>query len=241
MLYRPGTADAGDPSFADALRLCDADPELKQWFDEHCAVYAALRARFRVAVPEGLKEQIVAERPVPAIPLWRRPAMIGALALAMLAVLVALLWAPRQPRELAGLPAFRNHEVSYALRLYRMDLASTNLDEIRAFCREKNSIANYVLPASLTQRAQATGCVASSWHGNPVTMICFKSGEPLTHGEENDLWFFVIDHAAVADTPADRTPAIARVNRTTTASWTEEGKTYVLVASGDEAFLRRFL
>src|SRR4029079_15043537 len=41
-LYRPGTADAEDPSFAEALRLCERDPELERWFSEHCAVYSAL-------------------------------------------------------------------------------------------------------------------------------------------------------------------------------------------------------
>src|SRR5260370_3765428 len=63
MLFRPGTDDPADPDFARALALAKGDPELASWFDEHCQAREAIRVRFKaIAVPEGLKEQILAER-----------------------------------------------------------------------------------------------------------------------------------------------------------------------------------
>jgi hypothetical protein len=42
--------------------LARQDAELKGWLDEHYAVQSAIRERFKgIAVPEGLKEQIISE------------------------------------------------------------------------------------------------------------------------------------------------------------------------------------
>ena len=56
-----------------------------------------------------------------------------------------------------------------------------------------------------------------------------------------DLWFFVVDHAVVPDAPASESPQLTKINTVTTASWTREGKTYILAVEGDEALLRKFL
>ena len=51
-LYRPGSSDAEDPHFTEALALAKRDPELQPWFEAHCAEYAAFRAQLkRIAVP----------------------------------------------------------------------------------------------------------------------------------------------------------------------------------------------
>src|SRR5262245_64307917 len=86
-LYRPDSADAAAPEFAEALLLCERDPELKQWFDDHCAVYRTLRARFQqIHVPEGLREQILAERKVHTSPLRPRLKLLAAAAAAIAAL-----------------------------------------------------------------------------------------------------------------------------------------------------------
>ena len=57
-LYRPGSVDAKDPEFSEALLLARQDAELKGWLDEHYAVQSAIRERFKgIAVPEGLTWQ----------------------------------------------------------------------------------------------------------------------------------------------------------------------------------------
>src|SRR5262249_20742564 len=89
-LYRPDSADATDPEFAEALQFCERDPELKRWFDDHCAVYRSLRARFQqIHVPEGLREQILAERKVHTSPLRPRLKLLAA-AMAAIAALTVL-------------------------------------------------------------------------------------------------------------------------------------------------------
>jgi hypothetical protein len=72
-------------------------------------------------------------------------------------------------------------------------------------------------------------------------MICFKTGRPLTSGQSSDLWFFIIEQATLPDAPKTATPQIATVNQVTTASWTRQGKTYLLAIEGDEALLRKYL
>jgi hypothetical protein len=72
-------------------------------------------------------------------------------------------------------------------------------------------------------------------------MLCFRSGQPLPPGRQSDLWLFVVDGSTVRNGPASSSPAITQVSKLMTASWTQDGKTYILAAAGDEQFLRKFL
>jgi len=63
LLYRPGTADANDPEFSEALDLAKRDSELGAWFEQHCSLQAAVLGGFdRIKPPEGLLQQILSER-----------------------------------------------------------------------------------------------------------------------------------------------------------------------------------
>jgi hypothetical protein len=240
-LYRPGTADAADPAFVEALELCERDEDLKTWFANHCAVYSALRSKFRqISVPEGLKEQIIAERPRHRTPAWQRTVLAaGAVAVvALVAFNVQQHWRPREPHDFA---AYRSYMDSLAMRGYYMDLATNNLDQIRVFLAQKDAIADYVLPVDLQKNAQAAGCVATTWQGKPVSMICFQSGRPLGPNQQSDLWLFVTDRTTASDTPVASTPTFAKADGLATASWTIGGRTYVLATEGDAQSLGKFL
>jgi hypothetical protein len=241
-LYRPGTADAADPDFVEALEFCERDAELKNWFADHCAVYAALRSKFKqIAVPEGLKEQIIAERPVHRAPLWQRAVLLaGAVAVvALVAFNLQQRWRPSEPHDFA---AYRSYMDGLAQRGYYMDLLTNNLDQIRLFLVQKQAIADYVLPAELEKNAKAAGCVASiTWQGKPATMICFQSGRPLKPGAQSDLWLFVTDRTTTTDAPVASVPAYKKADGLITASWTVGNRTYVLSTEGDEQFLSKFL
>ena len=241
-LYRPGTADVNDPAFTEALPVCENDAALKIWFKAHCESYHALRARFKqIPVPEGLKEQIVAERKIQT-GTSRRPTLFIYAAIAAV-LLLTVIFAPRWHRlgEDASLPAFRNWTVSTGLRLYRMDLETHDLTQIRNFLEAHKAESDYVVPDALQKNAQATGCALLAWHGQRVSMICFHSGKPLGPGETSDLFLFVTDSATVAETPTGKIPSMAHVSRASTACWKKDGKVYLLVAAGDESFIRRFL
>jgi hypothetical protein len=238
-LYRPETADAEDPSFAEALELCRRDSELERWFEEHCALHTALRARFRqIPVPQGLKEQILAERKARLTPLRRRSLILAGVAAAAVLTGLVSLWLPT--REEPGFEMYQEQMTSLALCDYAMDLTTNSPVQVRAYLAQRGAPADYVVPG-LLQQATLTGCAIESWQGARVSMVCYRSGKALPPGQSSDLWLFVIDRASVRGGPAAPSPTITRVNRAVTASWSEAGRTYLLVADGDEAFIRRFL
>jgi hypothetical protein len=240
-LYRPGTADAVDPEFTEALELCERDPELKTWFGNHCALYAALRSKFKqIAVPEGLKEQIIAERRVHTTPMWQK-AVILAGAVAAVVMVAFKLMQPGTPPERHDFAAYRDYMGSMAAGAYAMETNLTDLDQIRLFLAQKNAIADYVVPDNLKANAKVVGCVETTWQGKKVSMICFQSGRPPRPGYPSDLWLFVSDRTIAKDAPVASNPALEAANGMATASWTVGNRTYVLAAVGDEQFLGKFL
>ncbi|MFO1477050.1 MAG: hypothetical protein U1F98_10415 [Verrucomicrobiota bacterium] len=243
-LYRPGTADETDPSFDEARRLCGSDAELREWFEQHCAVYQLLRSKFRqTPIPEGLKEQILAERKVHLAPSWRRrPALLAAAAaLVGMAMLWVFLNRPAAPREDVTYAGFLPRMVGTALRAYNMDIGTADPDAVRNYLRLQQMPIDYAIPESLSKNARLLGCAIVPWQQQKLTMICYRSGRPLPPGQGNDLWLFVYRPGEIAGSPDSAAPVIQKVNRTTTATWTANGNTYLLVADGDEQFLRKYL
>ncbi|HEX4343454.1 MAG TPA: hypothetical protein VH255_08685 [Verrucomicrobiae bacterium] len=239
MLYRAGTADADEPEFVDALRFVQQDESLRQWLSDQSTVREIIRVRFKqIPVPEGFKEQIISERPWKTLVVSRHE-IFALAAFVGVAVLMgfALLWSRPQPPK-NQLVAFEHRMVSTALRAYGMDLATNDLNQIRAYLALHHAHADYTLPAGLA-KATAIGCVVSKWNGNSVTMICFKTGGPMSPGQGSDLWLFVMDQNALSNVPGS-TPEISKVNEVTTASWSGEGKIYLLAVDGDENTLRNY-
>ena len=251
--FRPGSADARDPAFADALELvrrasdnsppAQRNPELAQWFEEHCASYSAARAKLQdIPVPPGLAQQILAERKLVPFPVPKKPFLLSwlALAAAFVALLCVLPFVLRREGAVSDFVACRNQMVRMALSPYFMDLETTNQDRIRSYLAERSAPSNYVLPLPLAQ-AQIAGCGVKSWDNAPVSMICFRSGRPLRRGDSTDLWLFVIDSGLLHHAPGSGPPAFAQVSRGMTATWTRDQRTYILVGDGDKAFLEKYL
>jgi hypothetical protein len=239
-LFRPGTADESDPYFMEARKLPETDPEMARWFAAHCESYRALRQKFdAIPVPSGLKEQILSEHKISRSvfrPNWRN-------ALALAAGVVLLLgigihsWRAHLPGRYL---AYRKRMTENALRSYSMDFLANDAAQIRGYLRTRNAPVDFSLPAGL-KNATLVGCVVSHWQGNPVSMICYKSGRPLSPGDQSDLWLFITDIKSVVNPPPSADPVFARVNKASTASWSDGNKIYLLAAVGDEAFLHRYL
>jgi hypothetical protein len=239
-LFRPGTADETDPYFKEARKLPAIDPEMARWFAAHCESYLALRRKFdAIPVPSGLKEQILSEHKIDrsVFRSYLRPM------LALAAVVVLLLgigihsWRAHLPYRYF---AYRKRMTETALRSYSMQLTTADASQIRNFLRSRNAPVDFSLPAGL-KSATLVGCVVTRWQGNVVSMICYKTGRPLSSGDQSDLWLFVTDLKSVANPPPSGGPVFARVNDASTASWSEGNNIYLLAAVGDEAFLRRYL
>jgi hypothetical protein len=241
-MYRPGTADAEDPQIAEALALAAQTPELARWLEEQTARHARLRGQFRqIPVPAGLKEQILAETAAPDRVIHWSPRRVLAMAAALvfLAALAALCL-PRRPKD-DTLDIFQHRMAGIALRSYGMDLATNNSTPIRAFLAQRSAPADYVLPPGL-KKAEVIGCAIEGWQNTKVSMLCFRTGQPLRPGQASDLWLFVVDRTALKDPPAPGDPPrILDVNRLTAAVWTLGDRVYLLGVAGNPATLQRFL
>jgi hypothetical protein len=238
LLYRPGTADAEDPQIAAALELAKREPELARWLEEHCERQEVLRAKFRqIEAPAGLKEQIISEQAARERSRYRRP--LAAVAALALLVFLTLFWVQRPPAD-NTLAVYQNQMAGTALRGYAMDLTTNDPAQIRAYLARNRAPSDYVLPAAL-QKAAVIGCAIEGWQNVKVSMICFRTGRPLTPNQASDLWLFVVEDAALKDAPQSDQPRLATVNRLRTAVWARGGTVYLLGTDGDEATIRKFL
>lgn len=244
LLYRPESADANDPEFAEALALAREDAALGRWFEEHCSVQRTIRKRFRqIEVPRGLKEQILSEHKARSVVLWwREPVVLAAAAVVVVLLGIAALWLRSGPHqeEAETFATYRSRMASAVLRNYAMSLETNSVAEIRAHLAQNQAPSEYVLPKKLEETPLA-GCGVLSWQATRVSMLCFLTGKPLEPGQKSDLYLFVVDRAALPDAPAAAEPQFARVNKLLTASWSVGDTTYILAGEGDEEFLRQYL
>ena len=233
-LYRAGLDDAGDPFFAEALAQARRNPELGRWFEEQCAVDAAVREKFhQIAAPASLPQQILAERKIirPVI-WWAHPALWAAAAAAIvLAVLVGYLL---QRPETPNFQSYRKNMARLVSGEYKMMLETNDLGAIRQFLGKNHGASDYVLTKEL-EKLPGEGCALIDWHGQRVSLVC------LDRGHDDDLFLFIVDRSALPDPPLSPSAQFAHVNNMTTASWTVGDKTYVLAAKGNEEGLRKFL
>lgn len=241
LLYRPGTADADDPQIAEALALAKSDAELARWLEEHCGRQSALRAKFRqITPPAGLLEQINSEHAANARAVsWRRPLALALAAIIILGCASFLLLRSQASSE-NDLTQFRSRMVRMALTGYAMDLETNNMAPLRAYLAQRNAPSNYALSPKL-QAATVTGCAVKKWQGANVSLICFRTGEPLAAGESSDLWLFVADRGALKNASPSKMPQLAKVNRLMTATWVQGDKLYLLGVAGDEETIRAYL
>lgn len=238
--YRPGIDDAQSPEVVAALDLCRQDVALGQWFEAYNAQEQALRKVFRsLPAPAGLAQQIISERPrsIPK-PRWRRPA--GLVTAGLLIVGAAVWWGkPLVPPADRSFEAYRARMLRTATRAYGMDLETGDAAQIRAFLAGKAAPADYELPAAMKQTLMV-GCGVLRWQNQPVTMICFRTGNPLPAGMKTDLMLFVIQRSEFRATPGRRAPEFTAIGDLITASWQTGDKVYLL-AGFDEAELKRRL
>jgi hypothetical protein len=118
-----------------------------------------------------------------------------------------------------------------------MQMHSKNLATILAFCQANGGPAEFPMPAGLRQLPGEGGSV-KKWNDHPVFMLCLDAGSP---GAKRDLWLFVIDQASMPDPPPAGKIQFQQVARLMTASWTENGKLFVLAAAGDAKTVQKYL
>jgi uncharacterized membrane protein YbaN (DUF454 family) len=241
-LYRPGSVDAKDPEFSEALLFARQDAELKGWLDEHYAVQSDIRERFKgIAVPEGLKEQIISEyKSRTAVVWWRQPVLLAAAAVIIVMIAGGLKMLPSKQDKLeASFQGFRILVVREVQRNYGMSLESSSDAEIKKHLASRQSPSDYKMPAALANKP-LVGCNVIGWRHANASMICFRTGKPLPAGKKSDLFLFVVDRHSVNGAP-ELSPQFAQVKNLATASWSDGDKTYLLATPGSQEDLRPYL
>lgn len=232
--YRPGGQDAADLRFGDALAQARRDPALDGWFQDQLAFDRAIADRLQsVPPPADLRHNILAGVHVSARTRWPRPARIAALAAAL--VLLAALGALFLPRS-APLPEWQGKALAFleTAAPERLDVLSTNLDELQAWLRDRNAPTAEPVPAVLRD-LEALGCKTLQAGGRAVSILCL-------HRADGGLVHLVItDNRGLPDVPPEREPRFARQGKWMTASWSEGGKAYMLVTQGEAADLESLL
>jgi hypothetical protein len=247
LIYRPDTTDADDPDVAQALALVKNDPELARWFEEHCARQNALRDKFRqIPVLSGLKEQIISEEAAKMKSASHRQKIVGVAAVAAILVAFLTVGVHFLPHKAVVLPpdntlaSYENNMLVYASAGYKMDLLTNDADQVRAYIAKNQAPADYILPAGL-QNTAISGCAVENWDSAKVSMICFLTGKPLAQNRQSDLWLFVVNSSAMLNPPINTTPQLAAINGLMTATWSRNGKVYLLGVAGNESTIQKYL
>jgi hypothetical protein len=232
LAYRSGTRDGEDPEMAVALQQAERDPELRAWLQAQTRFQTAIRDRLRASpVPAELRERILAERKI-VRPLWARPEiLLAAACLAAALVLVGMLFS--RSTEETSLAGYRSRMISFALRQYRMDIVTNDLQQVRQFQQTQGSPSDYVLTPGL-QATPVMGGASLPWQGKPVSMICFN----LT--PKKIAYMFVIDAGNLqpGEVPGPQ-PVFTPSNGVMTATWRSGRKVYFLAADADRTTLEK--
>ena len=232
LLYRPESAADGDTEMAEALEIVRTDPELRRWFEEHCAFQNGIRKSLRqIQPPPELREAILAQATILRPPAWwRQPSWMAlAASLVVLGALSAILLRPHVPDTFAN---FRARMVSSALRQYRMDVLTHDQREVRQYMQRRGAPADYSIPKPL-ERLQLTGGGLLLWRSNPVAMVCFD------RGDKQMLFLFVMRRSAARNAPGTE-PDTLHVRGLATVSWTSGDNSYVLAGPDEPDFEQKY-
>jgi uncharacterized membrane protein YbaN (DUF454 family) len=235
LLYRPGTRDAEDPQILEAMELARQDPELAKWFAQQQAFQSAMRAKFReIEAPTHLKANLLAGRKiVRPHPIWQSPAWLSAAAIFVALLGLAVFWLrPSLPDRFSH---YRESMVGFAVRMYGMDLVTSDKNQLRQFLAAKGAPADYELTQGLA-KLQLKGGGLLRWRDNPVSMVCFDRAG-------STLFLFIMKRSALKDPPPTiiSKPKLAEIDGLTTASWTQGEDSYLLAGPNEPGFLEKCL
>ncbi len=240
--YRPSGKDAADPIFAEPLQQAQRDPLLAKWFTDECRLDAAIAAKLcSISVPTDLKTAIFAaqkaegrhHRPWPIN--WPWPIKLGIAAL--LTFLIGLGWlldrsGPTTPLNYA---TYWNQVSKFISSSdFKLELESKNLAEMQLWLARRGAPNDLVLPSKLAQ-LPTMGCRTLNIKGSKASLFCFVAdGNQMIH-------LIVIERKSLQDPPTEGAPQYAQHGAWSTASWSDQKKTYILTSMGGLQSVRSLL
>jgi len=212
--------------FAQAKELAAKDPELARWWVEDQEVDDAIATQLAsVPVPADLKARLMSRAKPLASPQfrWRRPALLGAAAIVVLAVLFALSKGPFKPAP--SLADYRAEMVRFFSVWQPLDLETNNLTDINKFLAKSGAPSGFDIPQPLRD-LEPIGCTKLRFRGEDVAVICFKRA----NGKVAHL--FVINRKAIHG--VGPSPNFANQGNWATAAWVKGDRDYLLTLQGDQ-------
>ncbi len=235
--FRPGTDRTDAPEFHEAFDRLRQDPALAAWHEREMDADRIVRAKLTSALapPGGLRDRILATPKIvePRV-WWRQPAWLAVAASVVLLVTFGVLRLGRPATHDSNFVAFRSEVLSASREVPHMSFMNSDVSRIRDQLRSEGAPDDLNIPAGLA-RASIKGCRILDWHGRKVSMVCFHLGD----GGHIDL--FVIRNVEWDRPAPGERPLLAHVGQMNTASWSENGRTYVLAANATDEELKRIL
>jgi hypothetical protein len=232
---RLGGEDADDPRMAEALEQTRRDPELLAWYNEQRAMDAAICQKLQqIRVPPDLAGRILADRKGQPPRRTRRYVMPLALAASVVLLLsIGLLTLGRFKSTPTEFTALQADMADFLVKFPRLDLATDQWPEMVQWLARKPALAGVEIPTGL-KRFPGLGCREVQWRGKILMLVCFVAQGHVVH-------LFVVPKAELRDAPFTSTPAYARVNGWSTASWTQGEVVFLTLTKSDEKFLNKLL
>ncbi len=237
-LHRLGESALDEAKVREALGRAEADPILAQWWQTEQELDQAIAAKLSTTqVPSDLKALIQAGtppvRPGQAVRSgWSRTALALAASIVVLGVLFSSWRGAFQPA--ASLADYRDEMVSFIKVPPNLELQSPDLARLQAFLAKTDAPANFAVPENLQPYAPV-GCRVLRFRGHDISLVCFKiGGDQLAH-------LFVADAKSIPNTGRASAPVFVAEKDWMTATWTEDGHTYLLAVKGDRAATEKFL
>ncbi len=236
--YRPGRDDVKeDALLAEALALAASDPALGQWFANQTERDQSARAALRSIIPPAhLQESILASArviPFPVRPqLWSNRAWLAVAAALALIVGGGLLFSlqgtetpfAKVAAEVPRMTAEHNHPFV---------VQPGETARIQSWFAAQGGPSGFTIPAGLRE-ATEIGCEVATIGRAKVSIVCFDLPGGPVH-------LYIVDRAQISGAPPVGVPEIHQEGAYATASWSDEGHSYVLAEEGSTKSLLRFL
>ncbi len=247
--FRPGGQDAADPQFAAALALTKQDAELAAWFAGQQKFDAQISREIKsLPAPPDLKAKILAqENPqhqktveLPAATWWRdlfsfrSPTAWAMAALILMLFSLAIFW--NQSKSRVDFADYSARMVDAAVNdKNHVDIENSDMKQVVAWLAQHHGESRFTLPVALNGSSGLMGCRVLDWHGQKVSMLCYGLNGP------GHVDLFVTGADIFPDAPPVDRPQFASSGGMPTASWSHDGRAYLMVGHGNAADLEKVL
>ncbi len=236
-VYRAGESSAEEARLLEARAQAEADPELARWWSEEQELDRLISAKLASThLPAGLRERLASakteSRPSALRSHWRRTALLAAASIVALAVLFSSWRGPFQPA--ASMADFRDEMVSFIKVAPNLELESSEFARLQHFLAQAKAPAQFSVPTPL-QKFQPVGCRVLRFRARNVSLVCFQlGGGRLAH-------LFVTETKNLRASGSAAAPDFVAEKDWMTATWSQDGQTFLLTVQGDRAALEKFL